>query len=97
MITVLSVGPAVLLAAGVAGHGLQLDLLGQGGQICEEGRRRYREEWGGKDREKERNEKESIRGLINGPGGGLERQAVGVVMGRQRPAIHSDCTAAPAI
>lgn len=52
---------------------------------------------GGKDREKERNEKESIRGLINGPGGGLERQAVGVVMGRQRPAIHSDCTAAPAI
>lgn len=47
MIAVLSVGPAVLLAAGVAGHGLQLDLLGQGGQICEEGRRRYREEWGG--------------------------------------------------
>lgn len=52
---------------------------------------------GKKDREKERKEKESIWGLINGPGGGLERQAVGVVMGRQRPAIHSDCTAAPAI
>lgn len=54
MIAVLSVGPAVLLAAGVAGHGLQLDLLGQGGQICEAGRRRYREEWGGEKTERKK-------------------------------------------
>lgn len=52
----------------------------------------------GKKRQRERKKREGInKGLINGPGGGLERQAVGVVMGRQRPAIHSDCTTAPAI
>lgn len=63
VLAVLSVWPAVLLAAAVAGHGLQLDLLGQGGQICEEAERRHREEW----KKKERKKREGInKGLING-------------------------------
>lgn len=67
VLAVLSVGPAVLLAAAVAGHGLQLDLLGQGGQFCEEAERRHREQRGETERKKERKKREGInKGLING-------------------------------
>lgn len=63
VLAVLSVWPAVLLAAAVAGHGLQLDLFGQGGQICEGAERRHRGEW----EKKERKKREGInKGLING-------------------------------